>query len=125
MKNINRKAPVSDRVSAALALHNATNPNSMLSISALARLAGVNRGNLYSSHKSVIESFRKHVPPAYSKPKPRRAAAYRERTEELHQLKTANKALLLLTGELRSEISRLRRRLEIHVAKPQRASPKR
>jgi hypothetical protein len=82
-----------------------------LSISALARAAGVSRSNLYASHSDLIASLRQspRKMDLVNEQNDRTLQLQQVRDENL-QLKRSNKALLLLNIELRQELSRLARR---------------
>ena len=100
---------VVDRVEAALLLYQRKHPNQVITVSALARLAGVNRSNLYTSHKDLVDRLREQ-------PKPERRANNKSSIQLLQKrvraLSRQNQALLLLNVELSEEICRLRLRLK-------------
>jgi len=105
-----RVQTVAAKVQAVLALHRAQRPGVHLSISALARAAGVSRANLYASHSELIASMKA----VRQKEKPREDRSPSVQTkrlrEEIARLKRVNKALLLLNMALRQEVARLARR---------------
>lgn len=111
MPSSKSKLSVRERLEAAIELHKFENPTSSLSISALSKLAGVSRSNIYSSHPDIAEKCR----PAKD------ISAKKERTDSKKKLfqirqellveRKRNIALLFLVTEQREELQRLRTKL--------------
>lgn len=111
MNKPTKKLTVAERIDAVLTLHNAENPGAPLSVSTLAKRAGVSRANLYVSHLAIVQQLNS----AQRQRKQRAPAAKSEECErlrtEVQQLRRTNKALLLLNAQLNQEIISLNRSL--------------
>lgn len=106
-----RPSTVAAKVEALLTLHHAERPGSRLSISALAKAAGVSRANLYTSHLDLIAPLKQaREKKELAVDECDREQSIQRLRDETRQLKRINKALLLLNIELRQEIARLTRR---------------
>lgn len=104
---------VVEKVEAVLALHSATQPGSVLSISAVAKAAGVSRPNLYTRHPDLIARLRSlQEPRTPSRQGDDQGQNLDRIRNENAKLKKINKALLLLNLELRQELARQQRRLQ-------------
>lgn len=111
MKSLKKSSRVSAKVDAVLTLFRTENPGASISVSVLARKAGVSRSNLYESHPDLVASLRQESRGS----RPRRThstdARLAELCNQLTEVRRVNKALLLMNVELNQEIIRLRRRL--------------
>lgn len=111
MKAQKRISRVAAKVDAVLTLFRTENPGTSISVSVLARKAGVSRSNLYESHPDLVASLR----PKPRGPLPGRTHSPNVRLAELcnqlTELRRVNKALLLMNVELNQEIIRLQQRL--------------
>lgn len=112
MKKNSADLNVAAKINAVISLHNQENPGVPLSVSSLAKQAGVSRANLYVSHISVIESLRRQKPCPVA---PAENENILERSEslkaEIKILKKTNAALLLVNGALRDRVWELQKRL--------------
>lgn len=111
MKRTKENKSVADKVDAVLTLHNAQNPGVPLTVSALARKAGVSRANLYVSHPQLIAKLPKKRDQKEHFSQEATSAQAKKIRSELAELKRINKALLLLNIELRRELARVNQRL--------------
>ncbi|WP_157421949.1 hypothetical protein [Acidovorax sp. Root219] len=103
---------VAARISAVISLHNQENPGVPLSVSSLAKQAGVSRANLYVSHPSVIESLRRQKGRAVAlNDGEKTLEKYEGLKAEIEILKKTNAALLLVNGALRDRVWELQKRL--------------
>lgn len=110
--NSTRASTVVEKVEAVLALHSATQPGSSLSISAVAKAAGVSRPNLYTRHPDLIARLRSLQEPRIpSRQGSDQGQSLDRIRDENAKLKEINKALLLLNLELRQELARQQRML--------------
>lgn len=112
MKSGSYRPTVAEKLAAVVALHRAENPGVSLSVSSLAKQAGVSRANLYTSHLDIIESLNapKRVRTAIGGQK-NSQQKISKLEEELEGLKRTNKALLVLNGALRGRVRELQQRL--------------
>lgn len=100
------------RVEAALTLLEHEGRRSAISISAICRLAQVNRSNLYERHPKVLSAIRRARSEVQKRePSPEKGTALLK--AELRQVKGQYKALLRLALEQQAEIESLRKRLRI------------
>ncbi|WP_321907817.1 TetR/AcrR family transcriptional regulator [Burkholderia cepacia] len=121
---------VRERVEAALAFLASEDNGGRLSVSAVCRLAGVSRANLYSSHPDIVDRIvRRRLSQQSSK-----AVASKDGAEALNEMKrclaeweTKYRSLLVVCVEQQAEISFLRRKLNEcsdrnapNIAKPRR-----
>lgn len=111
MKRGQKSRSVLEKVEAVMALHRAKNPGTQLSVSSLARQAGVSRANLYTSHSKLLAELQITRSKKNSHGRGARYAEVDKTRDENSELKRVNKALLLLNIELRQEIARLQRKL--------------
>lgn len=124
MSETKRAKSVQERIEAVLVLR-AAECKPPPSVSELARLAGVSRANLYENHLPLIEKLR---PKGRSDRRGQKLATSStggeaRLLEEARRLRKINKALLLLNGELRAEISRLTRRLSDETRRKRSSRP--
>lgn len=110
MKRPQKNNTVADKVDAVISLHLAQNPGVSLSVSALARRAGVSRANLYASHRQLLEKLPKKVDVVKSSESRSDREKMQKLRTEIAELRRINKALLFLNVELRGEVVRLKRR---------------
>lgn len=119
MKNIEGsssggKLSVRERVEAAFAFLASDSGGGRLSVSAVCRLAGVSRANLYSSHPDVVDRIARRRPSGHSS----KAVASKDGAEALYEMKrclaeceTKYRALLGVCIEQQAEINFLQRKL--------------
>jgi hypothetical protein len=113
MKGNESELSVAEKIGAAIALHNSQYPGVPLSISSLAKQAGVSRANLYTSHANLIKSLKRPESIALGikgEKTPKRRV--NELEQEIALAKKTNKALLLLNDALRMRIRELNQRLK-------------
>lgn len=112
MNETNKKSKIRQKLTAAIALLDAESPGQPIRISALCRMAGVNRSNIYSSHSDILDNLKQRVQNS-------RSDLTNYQTEhiapnrEVMRLRLQNKALLYLCVELRSSISDLEKRVPV------------
>lgn len=111
MPSSQSKLSVRERLEAAIGLHKFENPTSSLSISALSKLAGVSRSNIYSSHPDIAEKYRKAKDISTEKERPDSEKKLIQIRQELLVERKRNVALLFLVTEQREELQRLRAKL--------------
>jgi hypothetical protein len=110
---------VAEKIEAVLALHKIESPGVPLTVSSLARKAGVSRANLYISHPDVVESLNqfKQTGPCHDEQRSS-TQKLKKMKAELDALKRTNGALLIMNGALRGRIRELERRLADMAARP-------
>lgn len=110
---------VAEKVGAVLALHKVENPGVLLTVSSLAKLAGVSRANLYISHPDVVASLKRPKQTGSGNVQHRSSAQKLQKLEaELKALKGTNDALLIMNGALRGRIRELQQRLADAAPRP-------
>lgn len=110
MKRV-EKLNVEQKVRAAAYARASDDPGAKMSVSELARVAGVNRGGLYAHHATLIDELLPHVrdvPRGLKKEAPRE----NPRKAQRRNLERENKALLYLCLELKLENRSLRSETE-------------
>lgn len=103
---------VRERLEAAIELHNFENPTSSLSISALSKVAGVSRSNIYSSHPDIVGKYRLAKGVSTEKEHTDSKEKLKRIRQELLVERKRNIALLFLVTEQREELQRLRAKLD-------------
>lgn len=110
---------VAEKVGAVLALHRVENPGVPLTVSSLARQAGVSRANLYISHPDVVASLKRSKQTGTCKDEHGISTHKLKKLEaELKALKKTNQALLMMNGALRGRIRELQQRLADIAPRP-------
>lgn len=110
MNEPKKNSKIRQKLTAAIALLDAESPGHPIRISALCRMAGVNRSNIYASHSDILDVLKERMTSSRSDAPPCLA----ERTvpnPEVTRLRLQNKALLYLCVELRSSITDLEKRV--------------
>lgn len=110
---MNKKVALSpvQRVEAALTLLKQEGRVACISVSAICKMANVNRSNLYQTHPEVVAAIKKARPrPVSRTTSPRRSDA--DLSAELKRVKAQYKALLRLALEQQAEIESLRKRMQ-------------
>lgn len=102
---------IRQKLTAAIALLENESPGQPIRVSALCRIAGVNRSNIYASHSDILADLRERMPDGPSNRPTRRAEITAPETEVV-RLGLQNKALLYLCVELRASISDLEKRVQ-------------
>lgn len=110
MTKSNKNSKVRQKLTAAIALLENENPGQPIRISALCRVAGVNRSNIYASHADLIAKLKRRESGNFTK-EPASRNTVRSTDFELGRLRLQNKALLYLCVELKSTISDMEKRL--------------
>lgn len=108
--NVKRAIPtVRERLDSVLLLHRQKNPGVHIKIATLAKLAGVSRSNLYTSHRELVDEMKGNASTPRKSSSPEQNSA--RLNQEVARLKKENKLLLYVNLELNEEIGRLRRRI--------------
>lgn len=105
-------ATVAEKVRAVVRLHNRESPGVPLSISAVCRLAGVNRSNLYVHRKDLLQEIRSISRPTPAITRTKAVRYSKPRSEDAAHIKRKSRALLYLCLEQQLEIRSLQRRLQ-------------
>lgn len=110
MNDPKKNSKVRQKLTAAIALLNDESPGQPICVSALCKMAGVNRSNIYASHSDILADLRSRMPDTRSTV-PEWQAGVREPGMDVTRLRLQNKALLYLCVELQSSISDLEKRV--------------
>lgn len=101
------------RIEAALKLHHSEFPGVSISITALCRMASVNRAGLYEHHRDLINEIKNNGKPSVRKERTA-AVSTSDLKRQLVQEKKRTSALHYLCVELLAKIQRLERKIALN-----------